>query len=56
LTGRALDSADDITLGGAAVSPDGRWNPTQVESLQAIGGVCEIHLPAASAAVVTWDV
>ncbi len=54
LKGRALDSADDVTLGGSEVAADGRWQPTEVESLHAVGGVGEIHVPAASAAIVTW--
>ena len=55
LKGPALDSADNVTLGGSEVAADGRWQPTEVESLHAVGGVGEIHVPAASAAIVTWS-
>jgi hypothetical protein len=55
LRGRALDSASDVTLGGSAVAADGRWKPADVETVKAAGGVCNIHVPAASAAVVTWS-
>jgi hypothetical protein len=53
LRGRALDSADDVTLGGTAVTADGRWQPTDVETVKVAGGVSNIRVPAASAAVVT---
>ncbi len=55
LKGRALDSADDVTLGGSTVAADGSWKPADVEAPQVSGGVCNIHVPAASAAVVTWS-
>jgi Glycosyl hydrolase family 79 C-terminal beta domain len=55
LKGAALDSADNVTLGGSEVAPDGSWKPTEVESPHAVRGVCEIHVPAASAVVVTWN-
>ncbi len=56
LNGLALDRADNVTLGGSEVTADGRWKPTEVESMHAVGGVGEIHVPAASAAIVTWAV
>jgi hypothetical protein len=55
LKGRALDSADDVTLGGSAVAADGRWKPADVEAPQVAGGICSIHVPAASAAIVKWS-
>jgi Glycosyl hydrolase family 79, N-terminal domain len=55
LKGLALDSANNVTLGGSEVAADGRWQPTEVESLHAVRGVGEIHVPAASAAIVTWS-
>jgi hypothetical protein len=55
LKGVALDSADNVMLGGSEVAADGSWKPTEVESLHTIGGVCEIHVPAASAAIVKWN-
>jgi hypothetical protein len=56
LDGRALDSRDDVTLGGAAVAADGRWRPTRIETLTMAGATCDIRMPTASAAVVTWTV
>jgi hypothetical protein len=55
LKGLALDSADNVTLGGSEVAANGRWQPTEIESLHAVGGVGEIHVPAASAAIVKWS-
>jgi len=55
LRGSALDSADNVTLGGSEVASNGSWKPTEVESLHAVGGVCQIHVPAASAAIVKWS-
>jgi hypothetical protein len=56
LTGLALDRADGVTLGRASVTSDGRWQPKDVEMLHVAGGSCEVHLPAASAAIVKWSV
>jgi hypothetical protein len=55
LKGPVLESADNITLGGSEVAADGHWQPTEVESLHAVGGDGEIHVPAASAAIVKWS-
>jgi glycosyl hydrolase family 79 len=55
LKGLALNSADNVTLGGSEVAANGRWQPTEVESLRAVGGASEIHVPAASAAIVKWS-
>jgi hypothetical protein len=55
LTGRALDRADGVTLGGATVASDGRWHSKEVEALHVTGGSCEVHVPAASAAIVKWS-
>jgi hypothetical protein len=55
LKGLALDSADNVTLGGSEVAADSRWQPTEVESLHAVGGIGEIHVPAASGAIVKWS-
>jgi hypothetical protein len=55
LTGLALDSANNVRLGGSEVASNGSWKPTEVESLHAVRGVCEIHVPAASAAIVKWS-
>lgn len=53
LKGHALDSAEGVTLGGSAVAADGRWTPREIEALPITGGECKIHVPAASAAIVT---
>src|SRR5580658_8946117 len=55
LKGLALDGADNVTLGGSEVASNGSWKPTEVESPQIVRGVCEIHVPAASAAIVKWS-
>jgi hypothetical protein len=52
LRGLALDSADDVTLGGSAIAEDGGWKPTNVKTLRVAGGVCDIHVAAAGAAIV----
>jgi hypothetical protein len=56
LKGRALNSAENITLGGSVVAPDGSWNPTEVEPLPVAGVACNIRMPAASAAIVKLNV
>jgi hypothetical protein len=55
LEGQALDSADNVTLGGSEVMADGSWRPTDVETLRISAGVCDIHVPAASAAIVRFS-
>jgi hypothetical protein len=55
LKGLALDSADNVTLGGIEVAANDHWHPREVEFLRTVGGVGEIHVPAASAAIVTWS-
>jgi hypothetical protein len=55
LKGLALDSANNVALGGSEVASNGSWKPMDVESLHAVRGVCEIHVPAASAAIVKWN-
>ena len=55
LKGLALDSAKNVTLGGSEVASDGSWQPMDVEPLHAVRDICEIHVPAASAAIVKWN-
>ncbi len=55
LKGLALDSAANVTLGGSEVASDGSWKPMAVEALHAVRGICEINVPAASAAIVKWN-
>jgi hypothetical protein len=53
LTGPSLDSKEGIALGGAAAMPDGRWKPANIERLRTQDQGCRLHVPAASAAIVT---
>jgi hypothetical protein len=46
-----LDSKAGVTLGGAAVGQDGQWRGRS-EDARVIRGVCGVHVPAASAAIV----
>src|SRR5580704_4827719 len=55
LKGLALDSAASVALGGSEVASDGSWKPMAVEALHAVRGICEINVPAASAAIVKWN-
>jgi hypothetical protein len=52
LNAPSLDSKADVTLGGAAVASDGTWRG-QRESVPIRDGVCQMHVSAASAAIVT---
>ena len=54
LKGAAVDAKTGITLGGAQVSSRGFWKPTRAEVLQVREGQLTLHLPAASAAIVTF--
>ncbi len=51
----SVDSAAGITFGGSPLNSDGSWWPKPGEALNANGGVFELNLPAASAAVVMFD-
>jgi hypothetical protein len=53
LVAASLQAKDGVTLAGSAVDTRGIWKPTHLEPLRASDGHCEIHLPAASAALVT---
>ena len=50
----ALESKDQVTLGGASLSADGMWNPKPAEGLRVRAGKCELQVPAASAVVLTF--
>jgi hypothetical protein len=56
LSGPSLERKSGVTLGGAGVSQDGLWKPTQVEEVSGTRGRLQVRLPAASAAVVTLPV
>ena len=47
----AVDSADQITLGGAEVSSDGTWGAGRLETVPTGRGLAELQVPAASAAL-----
>ena len=55
LTGPSLESKDGVMLGGAPVAANGDWKARTVEPLRIKGGQCEIHVPAASAAIVKTE-
>jgi hypothetical protein len=49
LTGPAVDAATGVTLGGAAVTGTGAWQPTAAETASATDGALRLTLPAFSA-------
>jgi hypothetical protein len=53
LSGPSPESQSGVTLGGARVSHEGLWKPTQVEQVGGTQGKLQVRLQAASAAVVT---
>jgi alpha-L-arabinofuranosidase len=53
LTAAAVDATDGIKLGGAEVTPQGRWRPVHAESLPVNTGRLSLSLPGFSAAVCT---
>lgn len=55
LTAPSLDSMHGVTFAGTAVAADGSWHPGNAERIYLHENRCEIHIPAASAAVVIMD-
>lgn len=55
LTGPSLENRVGIMLGGAPVAANGEWKGRTAEPLRIKGGECEIHVPAASAAIVKTE-
>jgi len=53
LSGPSLESKSGVTLGGARVSPVGLWKPSHPDEASTSHRRSQVHLPAASAAVVT---
>ncbi|HEY6464426.1 MAG TPA: glycosyl hydrolase family protein [Candidatus Acidoferrales bacterium] len=53
LEGPSLESKTGVTLGGAEVSAEGKWSPKKLENVSSRSGAWEVHVPAASAAVLT---
>jgi uncharacterized protein (TIGR03437 family) len=54
LAAPAVDSTTGVTLGGAAVGPDGSWLPAQLETASLTGGKYTTTVPAASALLVSF--
>ena len=54
LTAPSLASKEGVTLGRANVSADGEWKPTSLEALATKNRECVVHVPAASAVIVTF--
>lgn len=54
LTAPSVQSQSNVKLGGAGVTPDGRWEPAHSEGARVQHGICELHVPAGSAALVTF--
>lgn len=55
LTGPSLENRVGIMLGRALVAANGKWKGRTVEPLRLGGGEREIHVPAASAAIVKTE-
>lgn len=53
LEGPSLESKAGVTLGGAEVSAEGKWAPKKSERVLLKEGSCDVHVPAASAAILT---
>lgn len=47
------ESTEGLSFGGASVGSDGRWQPTDIETMKIVHGAVEIDMKAASAAVLT---
>ncbi len=54
LSAPSIESKEAVTLGGSAIPANGEWKPGKFEPLRSSGGHWEIHIPAASAAIVNW--
>lgn len=55
MTAPSMSSTSGITFGGAAVAANGTWSPQTVASVAVDGANSSIHLPAASAVVITYE-
>ena len=56
LTGPSLASKTGVALGGAETNAEGKWSGAKEESVGIHNGRCDIHLPAASAAILTAEI
>ena len=55
LSAPSVRATSGITLGGSAVASDGTWSPNMKEPVAINGTTSSISLPAASAAVITYE-
>ncbi len=56
LSGPSLESKAGVTFGGSSVAADGTWTVRATESIDGReGGTNTIHVPAGSAAVLSWE-
>ena len=53
LSAPAVDAKTGVTLGGAAVTPEGTWKAAKSESMHVADGKLSVRLPAYSAAICT---
>ena len=53
LSGPALESKSDVTLGAKGVSAAGSWKPERIEDVISTGKKMQVRVPAATAAVLT---
>ncbi|HET9086002.1 MAG TPA: glycosyl hydrolase family 79 C-terminal domain-containing protein [Acidobacteriaceae bacterium] len=51
----ALEDETDVTLAAAPVGADGAWQPSHTERIAVRNGSAEFMVPAASAALLSWD-
>ena len=56
LEGPSLDSKTGVTLGSAEANAEGKWSAAKEEPVGIHNGGCNIHLPAASAAILTTEI
>jgi hypothetical protein len=56
LTAPALDATEGVTLAGSEVDPQAHWTPRSTEHLEARGTSSQIHIPAASGALVLLEI
>jgi hypothetical protein len=53
LAGPSPTATSGVTLGGAAVDNDGKWNGGKSEPVRITGGKAYLDVPAGSAALIT---
>lgn len=55
LTAPSLQDESNVTFAGAKVGPDGQWKAARVEHFPVTNGTAECLVPAASAALLSWE-